>query len=173
MVYGFARQSNGHCKIYSESGVGTTVKIYLPRLADAERIDRSVRPSRAGATVPAGKIILISEDDPVVPDLMTTVLREFACTVFEAPDGPGALSILETDQPLDLLVTDIGLPGLDGRVVVDAARNIRPNLPVLFVTGYAKNAALAQGFLESGMALLTKPFTIAAFLQNVAALLDR
>jgi CheY-like chemotaxis protein len=163
MIYGFARQSEGYCRIYSEVGRGTTVKLYLPRHAGEDADDQ---PLPGNAPVPeadVGEVVLVVEDEAVVRGLIVEVLAELGYQAIEAADGPSGLEILSRPQQrIDLLVTDIGLPGLNGRQLADAARVSRPDLKVLFMTGYAENAAIANGFLEAGMAMITKPFAMDA-----------
>lgn len=167
MIYGFTRQSEGFARIDSEAGQGTSVALYLPRY----RGDRLVQPARTPtATAPlasANESILVVEDQPVVRSLVVEVLAELGYQVLEAADGFAGLKILQSDQRVDLLLTDIGLPGLDGRQVAEAGRRQRPGLRVLFMTGYAENAALSQGFLETGMAMITKPFANDALVHRV------
>ncbi|MGL4287754.1 MAG: response regulator, partial [Phreatobacter sp.] len=107
-----------------------------------------------------GETVLVIEDEAVVRALVVEVLHELGYRALEAATGPAGLDILQSDQRIDLLVTDIGLPGLNGRQVADAARMKRPNLKVLFMTGYAESTAVAQGFLQPGMAMVTKPFSM-------------
>jgi len=161
MVYGFARQSHGHVRIYSEVGQGTMVCVYLPRHLgdeDAPALDAS------GVPVPAsheGEIVLVVDDEPTVRMLIVDALGELGYSCLEAADGPSGLRILESAERIDLLITDVGLPGgLNGRQVADAARVARPDLKVLFVTGYAENAVLNHGHIEHGMEVLTKPFAV-------------
>jgi CheY-like chemotaxis protein len=166
MVYGFAKQSNGHARIYSEVGQGTTIKLYLPRYRgqledDVVADDAEQRPGGAGETV------LVIEDDPVVRELVVEILQETGYRALQAGDGPAGLKILNSGQRVDLLVTDVGLPGMNGRQVADAGRLERPDLKVLFITGYAENAALASGFLEPGMAMITKPFAVDLLIERV------
>ncbi|MGV8953899.1 MAG: GAF domain-containing protein [Cypionkella sp.] len=159
MVYGFAGQSNGSVRIYSELGDGTMVCLYLPRhvgeVGTQELLpDLSVAP-RAGDH----ETILVVDDEPLVRMVAVEVLQELGYHVVEAGDGPQALQILESNRAIDLLVTDVGLPnGMNGRQLADAARVSRPRLQVLFITGYAENAVLNHGHLEPGMHVLTKPF---------------
>ncbi|MEP7156294.1 MAG: ATP-binding protein, partial [Betaproteobacteria bacterium] len=160
MIYGFAQQSNGFARIRSEVGKGTTVKLYLPRFLGMPEKDEA-----AVAAVPEhgalfDETILVIEDEQVVRDLAVRVLTDLRYRVIEAADGPAGLNILDSDERIDLVLTDIGLPGLNGRQVVDAARIKRPDLLVLFMTGYAENAAFADGFLEPGMGLITKPYSM-------------
>jgi PAS domain S-box-containing protein len=175
MIYGFAHQSEGHVKIYSEVQRGTTVRLYLPRHHErgdaevAECIAAEARPAPAAAL---GESVLVIEDEPVVRGLIVDVLNELGYRTLEAADGPSGLKWLQSNETIDLLVTDIGLPGLNGRQVADAAREPRPGLKVLFMTGYAENAALAAGFLEPGMALITKPFAMDALANRVREMLE-
>ena len=160
MIYGFARQSEGHVAITSEAGRGTTVQLLLPRHAGDAEADEQPAPAEPQATARRGETVLVVEDEAVVRSLIVEVLHELGYQPLEAADGPAGLAVLQSGAHIDLLVTDIGLPGLNGRQVADAARLQRPDLKVLFMTGYAETAAAAQGFLEPGMALLTKPFTM-------------
>jgi CheY-like chemotaxis protein len=172
MIYGFARQSEGAVKIDSEVGRGTTVKLYLPRHRGAAA-EEEVPMERTDAHQPAdGEVVLVVEDDHIVRALIVEVLRELGCGTLEASDGASALELLQSERRVDLLVTDIGLPGLNGRQVADAARERRPDLRVLFMTGYAENAAAASGFLEPGMQLITKPFAMEAIAVRVQEMLS-
>jgi PAS domain S-box-containing protein len=161
MVYGFARQSHGHVRIYSELGQGTMVCVYLPRhLGEAE--DPAQHPNGLPApTSHEGEVVLVVDDEPTVRMLIVDALEELGYSCLEAADGPAGLRILERAGRVDLLITDVGLPGgLNGRQVADAARAARPELKVLFVTGYAENAVLNHGHIEHGMEVLTKPFAV-------------
>ena len=173
MIYGFAKQSGGQVRIYSEVGEGTNVCIYLPRhLGDAERDDALMvtAPRPEGQ---AGETILVVDDEPMLRMLVTDVLDELGYTAIEAADSAGGLHVLQSDARVDLLITDVGLPGgMNGRQMADAARVTRPGLKVLFVTGYAENALLNNGQLEPGMSVLTKPFaldTLAARIRELIA----
>jgi signal transduction histidine kinase/CheY-like chemotaxis protein len=161
MVYGFAHQSNGHCDIHSTQGGGTTVRIYLPRheaaLADAPMPRASAPPARVRGQ---GEYVLVVEDEAIVRNIVVDVLRQLGYRVLEAEDAETGLAILRGATAIDLLVSDIGLPGMDGRQLADAARALRPQLRVLLMSGYASGAVSAGGFLGPGMALVTKPFTI-------------
>jgi light-regulated signal transduction histidine kinase (bacteriophytochrome) len=173
MVYGFAKQSSGYIGICSEPGHGTTVRIYLPRYLGAE-VD-VVAPLH-GAAPPAdpghnaGSTVLVVDDESVVRLLVREVLQDLGFTVIEAEDGPSGLSLLQSAQRVDLLVTDVGLPGLNGRQLADAARAVRPGLKVLFITGYAANAAIGKGVLAPGMDVLTKPFSLDALATKIIAM---
>jgi PAS domain S-box-containing protein len=160
MIYGFTRQSEGHAKIYSEVGRGTTVKLFLPRHEGLAEPAESSERLETARVAEAGETVLVVEDEAVVRNLILEVLEELGYDALEASDGPSGLNILQSKRRIDLLITDIGLPGLNGRQVAEAARQTRPDLKVLFMTGYAENAALASGFLEPGMAMITKPFAM-------------
>jgi len=161
MVYGFAKQSEGQVRLYSEVGQGTTVRLYLPRYrGEAEKEEEPARqehvPRAAG-----GETVLIVDDEPTVRMLVTEVLEDLGYTPIEAADSASGLKVLRSDVRIDLLITDVGLPdGMNGRQMADAARQRRPKLKVLFITGYAENAALGNGHLLPGMHVLTKPFAI-------------
>ncbi len=160
MVYGFAKQSNGHVRIESEVGRGTKVRLYLPRhvgtLAEAEDDGPVAAPRGTGETV------LVVEDDPSVRLLVAEVLRELGYACLEAGDGQAALQILTSRVRLDLMITDVGLPGLNGRQLAEMARQHRPGLKVLFVTAYAEQATGRGDFLGPGMEMVTKPFALDA-----------
>jgi CheY-like chemotaxis protein len=171
MVYGFARQSGGQVRIYSEVGRGTTMCIYLPRYLGAS--DTIVEPQPLpDAQAGEGETVLVIEDEPTVRILITDLLQENGYKPLAAADGPSGLKILQSDVRIDLLITDVGLPGgMNGRQIADAARVSRPNLQVLFITGYAENAAVGNGHLEPGMAILTKPFVMADLVKKVRAMI--
>ncbi|WP_235580386.1 ATP-binding protein [Rhizobacter sp. Root404] len=160
MIYGFARQSGGDVRIDSEPGRGTTVRLFLPRY----RGEPLALPGEAAGTgahrANAGDAVLVIEDEAVVRSLIVEVLGDLGYQAIEAADGPSGLAILMGPRKIDLLVTDIGLPGLNGRQVADAARVHRPELKVLLMTGYAENALAVANMLDAGMALITKPFAI-------------
>ena len=161
MIYGFVRQSGGQVRIYSEVGIGTTMCLYLPRhYGSAE--DPDLPPDFA--TVPraeAGETVLVVDDEPTVRMLVTEVLEDLGYAAIEAADGASGLKVLQSDVRIDLLITDVGLPGgMNGRQMADAARVLRPALKVLFITGYAENAVVGNGHLDPGMHVLTKPFGV-------------
>ncbi len=171
MIYGFARQSGGHVRIYSEEGRGTTVKLYLPRFRGgveptAEIVDADL--PRAD-----GERVLVVEDDPAVRMLIVDVLQGLGYGVLEAADGHAALPFLESERRIDLLVSDVGLPGLNGRQVAEIARQHRPGLKVLFVTGYAEKAAVRGDFLDEGMDMITKPFALDVLANRIRAMIGR
>ncbi|MCJ2034172.1 PAS domain S-box protein [Methylobacterium sp. J-068] len=172
MIYGFARQSGGQVRIYSEVGQGTTVCLYLPRhYGPAEERDAQADLAHA-PRAEQGQTVLIVDDEPTVRMLVTEVLEDLGYTAIEAADGAGGLKVLESDVRLDLLVTDVGLPGgMNGRQMADAGRVARPGLKVLFITGYAENAVLGNGYLEPGMQVLTKPFVMEALAGRIRELI--
>jgi len=167
MIYGFARQSEGYARIYSEEGLGTSVKIFLPRHRGVEDRMEGEDESPHLPEAIEGEVVLVVEDESVVRGLIIEVLDELGYTAIEAVDGPSGLEILQSGRRIDLLITDIGLPGLNGRQVADGGRSARPGLKVLFMTGYAENAAVASGFLEPGMAMITKPFAMDALAKRI------
>lgn len=172
MIYGFARQSEGYARIYSEIGKGTTVKLYLPRFRGEDVLDEPLDDLPAVPVSETGEVVLVVEDEAVVRGLIVELLGELGYNAIEASDGAMGLEILQSDQRIDLLVTDIGLPELNGRQVADGGRIKRPDLKILFMTGYAENAALASGFLEPGMAMITKPFAMEAMANRIRDIIE-
>jgi len=172
MVYGFVRQSGGQARIYSEPGQGTMVCLYLPRHhGAAEEVDALGELTDAPRAEP-GETVLVVDDEPTVRMLVTEVLGDLGYTAIEAADGPAGLRVLQSNARIDLLVTDVGLPGgMNGRQVADAARERRPELRVLFITGYAENAVLNHGHLDPGMHVLTKPFALEALASRIKELI--
>ncbi|HKR33411.1 MAG TPA: response regulator [Steroidobacteraceae bacterium] len=170
-VYGFVKQSGGHVKLYSEAGEGTTVKIYLPRIsAQADEEQETHLNLPPGGEV--HEVVLVVEDDHDVRLFTTESLRDLGFTVLEASDGPSALKQLEQHPEVQLLFTDVGLPGINGAQLVAAARERRPDIKVLFTTGYARNAIVHQGRLDPGVELITKPFTRAQLAARIRDVLD-
>jgi signal transduction histidine kinase len=171
-VYGFVKQSGGHVKIYSEVGQGTTVKIYLPRLQGSVEEADAHRP----VAMPEGtqaEIILVVEDEESVRNYSVDALRELGYRVIEAPDGPSALTILESRTRIDLLFTDVVLPGgMTGAQLAARAREWHPALKILFTTGYARNAIFHHGRLDKGVNLLTKPYSFADLAAKIRDVLD-
>lgn len=173
MIYGFARQSGGQVRIYSEIDYGTTVCIYLPRHHGQAETDGT---ETEGALVDGamGQTVLVVDDEATIRHLIDEVLDELGYTVIGAADGAAGIKVLQSGAHIDLLITDVGLPnGMNGRQVADEARRLRPGLKVLFITGFAENAAVGNGHLEHGMELLTKPFTLEALSSKVASMLKR
>ncbi|BAM90082.1 sensor histidine kinase [Bradyrhizobium oligotrophicum S58] len=173
MVYGFVRQSGGQVRIYSELGQGTTMCLYFPRhyVGEAEATDAAR--NSAAMPVHTGQTILVVDDEPTVRMLVMEVLDERGYAVIEAKDGPSGLAALQSSARIDLLITDVGLPGgMNGRQLADAARTTRPGLKVLFITGYAENAILSSGQLAPGMQVLTKPFDVEALAGRVTEMVE-
>ena len=173
MIYGFVRQSGGQTRIISREGEGTTMKLFLPRhdgAADQDELKVSSGPVHFAR---AGEVVVVVDDEPVVRGLIVEVLSELGYQALEAVDGPSGLALLERAPRVDLLITDIGLPGMNGRQMVDAARVRRPDLKVLFMTGYAENAAAPSGFLDPGMSMLTKPFAMEALASRIRTILSQ
>ncbi len=173
MIYGFARQSNGQVRISSEPGTGTSMHLYLPRhrgtVGGKKAFVEPAVPQHAGA----GRTVLLVDDEPTVRMLVTDALQELGYTALEAADGAAGLDILRQDRRIDLLITDVGLPGgMNGRQVADAARSDRPGLKVLFITGYAESAVLDHGRLDPGMHILTKPFAMDALGDRIRQLIE-
>jgi signal transduction histidine kinase len=171
-VYGFVRQSGGHVKIYSEPGQGTTVKIYLPRhFGPAE----AVQPETATAEVPRGQpgeLILVVEDEDQVRRMSLDALDELGYEVLQAADGEQALELVRNRPDIRLLFTDVVMPGINGRELADQARQLRPDLPVLFTTGYTRNAVVHNGVVDSDVFFIPKPFTVEQLGHKLRAVLD-
>nr|MBA3520854.1 response regulator [Hyphomicrobiales bacterium] len=170
MIYGYVKQSGGHVRIYSEVGQGTTVKLYLRRALDAEERPRDEPASDAPRG--SGETVLVVEDDATVRLLVTEVLEDLGYRYLEAADARTALPLLQSERPIDLLVTDVGLPHMNGRQLAEVARQHRPDLKVLFITGYAENAAVRGGFLGPGMEMMTKPFALDALAAKIRDLIE-
>jgi PAS domain S-box-containing protein len=170
-VYGFVKQSGGHVKLYSEAGEGTSVKLYLPRYVglQPQPEPEPVSFERSGDT---SEVILVVEDDDDVRSYSTDALRGLGFSVLEAIDGPAALRVLDRHPEVQLLFTDVGLPGINGRELMTQAQLRRPGLKVLFTSGYARNAIVHQGRLDAGVQLLTKPFTREQLAARVRDVLD-
>ncbi|RWA24870.1 hybrid sensor histidine kinase/response regulator [Pseudomonas veronii] len=173
MIYGFAQQSGGHVTLHSEPGQGTCVRLYLPRLHGtslASSLPASL--SEAAPVALAGEAVVVVEDDPAVRMLVVNVLDELGYTAHQAADARTALPLLESDLRVDLLVTDVGLPGMNGRQLAEIARQHRPGLRILFMTGYAEKAAERQGFLEDGMDMVAKPFSIDVLATKIRSMIS-
>lgn len=172
MTYGFARQSGGTVRIYSEISKGTMVCIYLPRYTGEAEVDQPVPHEADEPRANQNETILVIDDEPTIRMLVSEILQELGYTVFEAADGAAGLKILESESRVDLLVTDVGLPGgMNGRQVAEAARRLRGGLKVLFITGYAENAVVSHGLLDHDMHMLTKPFPMELFANRVKSIL--
>ena len=172
MIHGFVRQSGGQVRIRSEIGVGTTMTLYLPRFVG--ELDHAGAPERtAPADAGSGETVLVIDDEPVVRMLVCEVLQEAGYTCLEADDGPSGLQILQSSAHIDLLITDVGLPGgMNGRQVADTARTTNPDLKVLFITGYAESSVIGEGALEAGMQVITKPFAMTELGDKIRRMLD-
>jgi signal transduction histidine kinase len=171
-VYGFVRQSGGHVRIYSEAGQGTAVKLYLPRVRQlsADGLDAADVSSSADG---GNELILVVEDNHDLRAYSVSVLTELGYKVVDAPNGPAALSLLDETPHIDLLFTDVILPGgMDGRRLADEALRRRPDLKVLFTTGYTRNAIIHNGRLDPGVQLVTKPFTFKTLARKIRGVLD-
>jgi PAS domain S-box-containing protein len=171
-VYGFVKQSGGHIKIYSEEGQGTTVKIYLRRLAK-RATDTDAEVVEPGGEGEQGEVILVVEDDSDLRAYIVDVLRELKYIVLSAADPETALAMLKQHDRVDLLLTDVVMPGRNGRELAEAAKALRAHLRVLFMTGYSRNAVVHQGRLDEGVELLQKPISQAELATRVRDILDR
>ena len=171
MIYGFAKQSRGHVRVESAENAGTTFRLYLPRYQGAVET-RAVAPARDAATG-AGETVLVIEDDSAVRLIISNVLQDLGYACVEASDGQAALPILTSNTPLDLLITDVGLPGMNGRQIAEIARQHRPDLKILFVTGYAEHATGHAPFLARGMEMVTKPFALDALALKIRDMLRK
>lgn len=172
MIYGFAKQSGGQVRISSELGKGTSMCIYLPRYHGEAGASTAAPAQSAAALTGSCGTILIVDDEPTVRLLLTDVLGDLGYTLIEAADSLTGLKLLQSDVSIDLLITDVGLPGgMNGRQMADAGREVRPGLKTLFITGYAESAALGNSSLGAGMQVLTKPFSIDILATRVLELL--
>ena len=172
MIYGFVRQSGGQVRIHSVPGEGTRVCLYLPHAALSE--DEAPAPKDRPEAPPSdqGEVVLVVDDEPAVRALVVDVLADLGFSAIEAEDGHAGLAVLKSPQRIDLLITDVGLPkGMNGRQLADAARGRRPDLKVLFITGYAENAVIGNERLAAGMHILTKPFAIDTLSERIRDLI--
>ncbi len=173
MIYGFVKQSGGQARIYSEPGQGAMVCLYLPRhlgsggpVAEAESAAAAVQGTLGGS-------VLVVDDEPTVRMLVTEILEDLGYAAIEAEDAAAGLRVLRSGARVDLLVSDVGLPGgMNGRQLADVARVLRPDLKVLFITGYAENAVLGHGHLDPGMRVMTKPFAMDALAARIRAMIE-
>jgi CheY-like chemotaxis protein len=172
MVYGFARQSGGRVEIESEPDRGTLVTLFLPRYRGVAHVeDQEVH--HPVTHDPRRETILVVEDEPVVRGLIVEALHDLGYVPLEAADAASGLIVLQSDKPVDLLVTDVGLPGgMNGRQLADAARQTRPALKVLFMTGYAENVVIGNEPLEYGMQMVTKPFLVEALASRIRQMME-
>ncbi len=171
MVYGFVKQSGGHVRIDSKVGEGTSVKMYLPRAVQVAElpVDRIKLDALSGN----GQTVLVVDDNDTLRAVMIEVVKELGYRYLEAADAHAAIPMLQSSQPINLLLTDVGLPITNGRQLAEMGRLLRPDLKVLFVTGYAANAAMHGEFLAPDMEMLHKPFTVEALGEKLEALLKR
>ncbi len=173
MIYGFVRQSEGHVAIESAVGQGTRVRVVLPRFAGmpAGAAAPTAGPA-ATARAPASETVLVVEDEPSVRDLVVEVLADLGYRALQAPDGPTGLALLQGAERIDLLVTDVGLPGMNGRQLAEQGRRLRPTLKVLFITGYAEDATFGEGRVDPGLQMLTKPFSVDALAERISGMIE-
>ena len=172
MIYGFVQQSGGHVLLDSKHGQGTTVTICLPRYVGATDGEADALAPASSLTAPASAVVLVFEDEPAVGMVIHDALADCGYMVLETDNGQSALHIVESGVRIDLLLTDVGLPGgMNGRQLADVARQRRPDLKVLFLTGYAENAAVGNSRMEQGMEVMTKPFGLEALAARVKGMI--
>jgi CheY-like chemotaxis protein len=172
MIYGFARQSGGQVRIYSEVGQGTTMCVYLPRHTGTVGEREIAHPKSESPHAANGHTVLVVDDEPSIRMLIADLLEEIGYTVIEAEDGQAGLDALRSSARIDLLVTDVGLPGgMNGRQLADLGRLSRPGVKILFITGYAENAVMGNFNLEPGMQVLTKPFVMKALANLIESMI--
>jgi CheY-like chemotaxis protein len=168
MIYGFAKQSGGHVTIHSKAGKGTRVEIHLPRCRGDGQTDAAPALEANMQTLGRGQKVLVVDDEPIIRMLVMDALEDARFTGIEACDGAAALEILQSETGVELLITDVGLPGgMNGRQLADAGRVSRPDLKVLFITGYAEKAVIGDGDLAPGMQVLTKPFALETLTRKI------
>jgi CheY-like chemotaxis protein len=173
MIYGFVRQSGGQARINSAVGRGTAVRLYFPRHDEEVALDDESAPAIAPADAGAGEVVLIIDDEPSIRMLIAEVLEETGYAAIEAPDGPSGLRLLQSAKRIDLLITDLGLPGgMNGRQVAAAARLLKPGLKVLFITGFAESPAIADADREKGTLTVAKPFAMDALARKIRELIE-
>ena len=173
MVYGFAKQSGGQTRIYSEVGSGTTVRVYLPVHCGSSEPQSENATTTAFARSEAGETVLVIDDEGTIRMLIVDVLSELGYGTLEAADGPAGLKVLQSSASIDLLITDVGLPGgLNGRQVADLARQTRPKLKILFITGYAETSLAGGSQLLPGMHVMSKPFTMDSLAARIKEILE-
>jgi CheY-like chemotaxis protein len=171
-VHGFLKQSGGHAAIYSELGVGTTVKLYLPRTHLSETAEPAAAEPAEEQRGDASTLVLVVEDDERVRSLSVAALRELGYTVLHASSGPKALDVLEANPGVTLLFTDVVMPEMTGKVLADEARKRNPAIKVLYTTGYTQNAIVHNGVLDSDARLLMKPYSLSDLARKVRGVLN-
>ncbi|MFZ1079800.1 MAG: CHASE3 domain-containing protein [Methylovirgula sp.] len=170
-VYGFVKQSHGHIKIYSEAGNGTAVKIYLPRLiGETKQVKHAALPQVRSGT--RDEVILVVEDDPLMRQMSADALRDLGYTVLDSGSATEALAIIDASPEIRLLFTDVVMPDVNGKKLADEALRRRPDLKVLFTTGYTRNAVVHGGVLDPGVNFLSKPFGLEQLASKVRTILD-
>ena len=173
MIYGFVQQSGGHVAIRSQVGKGTRVEIYLPRYRGKGPAEAMPVQQPEAQISGRGQKILVVDDEPIIRMLVMDALEDARFAGIEAPDGTAALRILQSEPGVEMLITDVGLPGgLNGRQLADAGRMVRPGLKVLFITGYAEKAVIGDGDLETGMQVLAKPFAMEALARKIRDMVE-
>jgi len=172
MVYGFVKQSGGHVKIYSEPGHGTTIKIYLPRLQGDLGEDQDSEPGRPLSRGEVREVVLVVEDEPTVRQFSADALIELGYRVLEADGAAAALRLLDAYPEIVLMFTDVVMPDVNGAKLAEEARRRRPELKILFTTGYTRNAVVHNGVLDPGVDIIGKPFTLEALSEKLRAVLD-
>ena len=173
MIYGFAKQSGGQVRIRSVVGEGTTVRLFLPRHTGPVEAEQRTRATVEAPATRSGETILVVDDDPMVAMLITELLGDLGYVALEAPDGPSGMKIMRSDRAIDLLITDVGLPGgMNGRQLAEAARQGRPGLKILFITGYAEHGVLGDLPVAEHMRVVTKPFEMQALAATIRAMLE-
>jgi CheY-like chemotaxis protein len=171
-VYGFVKQSGGHIRIYSEVGQGTTVKLYMPRLAGTHADSTEADALDLAPQGDGRELVLVVEDEAVVRQLSVEALQELGYRVLEADGGEAALKLLDANADIALMFTDVVMPGMNGRKLADEALRRRPALKVLFTTGYTRNAVVHNGVLDPGVHLIGKPFTMEELASRIREVLD-
>jgi CheY-like chemotaxis protein len=172
MIYGFATQSGGQVRIVSQPDEGTTVTLHLPRHAEALP-DTAGETAKGALPVPQGETVLVVDDEASVRLLIVDALEDMGYRVIDAEDGASGLKLLQSEERIDLLVSDVGLPGgMNGRQMAEAGRQLRPDLKVLFITGYAEHSVIGDDRLETGMQVLTKPFAVEALGARIRTMIE-
>ncbi|MBW8733401.1 MAG: response regulator [Asticcacaulis sp.] len=172
-VYGFVKQSGGHIRIYSEVGHGTTIKIYLPRHLGAVEETPDIEEHADMFTAESRELVLIVDDEDLVRQFSVAAFTDLGYRVLEASTAQAALTMIIERPDIDLLFTDIVMPEMNGRKLADLVKDKRPDLPVIYTTGYTRNAVVHNGVLDSGVELIGKPFTIEELASRVRQVLDR